>query len=120
MLFKVRLCYAVATQHTYRDILLSITKGLLLSSSSSLRLAKQNTVVLAYWIMLLIMLYEGMFFIAIILGLGTGYFASLRMKRDTAQSFLNDVDTKNTDEEAAAVEARDPTCDCTSPCCENS
>ena len=68
--------------------------------------------------MLLVMLYEAMFFIVIILGLGSGYFLTLRMKRTVESS--GGVDTKIADEEAAATEAKDPTCQCTSPCCENS
>jgi hypothetical protein len=41
-------------------------------------------VTIAYWIMLLVMLYEAMIFIAIVLGLGTGYFAVLRVNRRNA------------------------------------
>ena len=38
-------------------------------------------VTIAYCIMLLVMLYEAMIFIAIVLGLGTGYFVVLRLNR---------------------------------------
>jgi hypothetical protein len=39
---------------------------------------------IAYWLMLLVMLYEAMIFIALVLGLGTGYFAVLRLNRRLA------------------------------------
>ena len=80
---------------------------------------------IAYWIMLLVMLYEAGFFIAIILGLGTGYFFSLRMKR--ASQANGDMSTKvistgGDAEEAgccAVKKGADQSCQCTSPCCEN-
>jgi hypothetical protein len=92
---------------------------------------------IAYWIMLLVMLYEGLFFIAILLGLGSGYFMTLRMKRaeKTKNSDGGDLSSKvistctpgtttgTGDEEGGtccgAGKTADQTCTCTSPCCEN-
>jgi multisubunit Na+/H+ antiporter MnhC subunit len=88
---------------------------------------------LAYWLMLLVMLYEAMVFIAIVVGLGAGYFTVLRANRRLAEKKSADKDVI---EEAGSVEkapviddkesggtespvgsVHDDTIDTNSPCC---
>lgn len=77
-------------------------------------------VAIAYAIMLLAMLYEGMFFLAIITGLATGYFVVLRLQRrpKTDEEDLSEVVKDTSDSDASEDNnMKDFTCTGNTPCC---
>jgi Ctr copper transporter family len=92
-------------------------------------------VMIAYWIMLLVMLYEAMIFISIILGLGTGYLLVLRMTRRLNKSSeelaadgdrADDTDSepdippvKTKDEASGSEDGIDDSHKIQTPCCAN-
>jgi uncharacterized protein YcnI len=69
-------------------------------------------VMLAYWIMLLVMTYEAGLFIAIVLGLGSGYFATLQYKHH----YVKDMGCQCSKTDAANGCAPETTLSKT-PCC---
>ncbi len=88
---------------------------------------------LAYWLMLLVMLYEAMIFIAIVVGLGAGYLTVLRANRRLAEkkkAATKDIEGDYSEEKAPVVDDKesggtespvgsihDDTIDTNSPCC---
>lgn len=86
-------------------------------------------VAIAYCIMLLVMLYEAMIFIAIVLGLGTGYFMVLRLNRrfkkhggaanhdDESEGSTVVKKEASSDSDHNSSEALDATHKAISPCC---
>jgi hypothetical protein len=84
---------------------------------------------LAYWLMLLVMLYEAMVFVVIVVGLGTGYFVVLRVNRCIAQqqsTSKGEGDMAESDENRSCSKGctpssygsiHDETCETNSPCC---
>ena len=84
-------------------------------------------VTIAYWLMLLVMIYEAMIFIAIVLGLSTGYFLVLQgtrrldaTKEGSAQDDASDMTiTKEDKNDVDSEEAVDATHTAISPCCNN-
>ena len=79
-----------------------------------------SQVMIAYWIMLLVMLYEAGIFIAIVTGLGVGYFITLRFERavQAKKAALEDENSKETgDEEEVSHTKNDPTLAAATPCC---
>ena len=79
-------------------------------------------VTIAYWIMLLVMLYEAGIFIAIVLGLGTGYFMVLRSKRSMNKNKAQAEDSSPLPSKMAQTPGKhveDSTLTASSPCCDN-
>jgi len=84
---------------------------------------------IAYCIMLLVMLYEAMIFIAIVLGLGTGYFVVLRLNRrfkKHREEAIQEAESEDTvlvkkvassDSDHNSSEELDATHKSLSPCC---
>jgi solute carrier family 31 (copper transporter), member 1 len=84
-------------------------------------------VTIAYWLMLLVMLYEAMIFIALVLGLGMGYFAILQLNRRYASkkegsheesSVSSTYDTADSPNQGSKENKKlDTTYTSISPCC---
>lgn len=78
-------------------------------------------VIIAYAIMLLVMLYEAMIFIAIVLGLATGYFIVLRLKRRNSRQSRNAEDPSVVSKvpSESSDQKKDFTFEASTPCCQH-